>query len=102
MEINATGSRDDAASNRGKSACPILAGMDADDPYDESSTCDQVFVLRCWREMPVTGSIDPDWRVRLVYINTRERIHVFGIESGFELIRQFLAKAVGTKGDTTP
>lgn len=78
--------------------------MDADDPRDEnpgaeSSTCDQVFVLRCWRETPITGAIDPDWRVRLSCVNTRERIHVFGIENAFERIRQFLAEAVGTKGD---
>ena len=102
LEINATGSRDDSAPNRGREAGPILAGMDAADPRDEILTCDQVFVLRCWRETPVTGAIDPDWRVRLSLVNTRERIHVFGIESAFELIREFLTKAVGTKGGSTP
>lgn len=102
LEIDATGSRDHSAPSRGREARPILTRMGADDPRDESSTYDQVFVLRCWRETPVTGAIDPDWRVRLVLVNTRERIHVFGIENAFGLIRQFLAKAVGTKGDTTP
>jgi len=102
LKINATGLRDDSAPSRKEAACPIIAGMDTDVPHDESSTCDQIFVLRCWREAPTTGPIDSDWRVRLSYVNTRERIHVFGIESAFELIRQYLAKAVGTKGGTDP
>ncbi len=101
LEINTTGLRHDSAPSRGREACPILVGMDVD-PHDESSTCDQIFVLRCWRETSITGAIDRDWRVRLIYVNTQERTHVFGIESAFELIRQFLANAVGTTGGTTP
>ena len=76
--------------------------METDNPHDERSTCDEVFVLRCWREAPTTEAIDSDWRVRLTRVNTRDRIHVSGIESAFALIRQFLAEAAGTKGDTAP
>ncbi len=76
--------------------------MDVDKPQDESSNCDHVFVLRCWREKTATGSIDPDWRVQLSHGYTRERIHVFGIESAFELVREILGKCVETKEDTAP
>ncbi|MEE9209337.1 MAG: hypothetical protein V3U23_02700 [Kiloniellales bacterium] len=102
LEINTTGSHDDSAPSRDGEACPILTDMEADHPYDESSTCDQIFVLRCWRESPTVGAIEPDWRVRLSRVNTRDEFHVFGIESAFELIRQFLAEAAGTTGDAAP
>jgi hypothetical protein len=65
----------------------------------ETSSCDQVFVIRCWRETPAAGQADSDWRVRLSRINTRERIHVFGLENAFELIRRFLAEVAVGHGD---
>lgn len=63
----------------------------------ETPSCDQVFVIRCWRETPVAGPADPDWRVRLSRVNTRERIHVFGVENAFELIRRFLAEVAASR-----
>jgi hypothetical protein len=60
---------------------------------------DQVFVLRFWRESRAAEASADEWRVRISYVNTRNRLHVDGTGAAFEIVQSLLDVAAATALD---
>ena len=65
-----------------------------------SASVDQVFVLRFWREPHDGDQVDAGWRVRISYVNSRQRLHAQGLDRAFEIVRQALETSLGSAPET--